>query len=40
MGDAAEEVKVRHIGNCLKADPAYGAGVAAAMGIDLSKVNG
>ena len=35
MGDAPQEVKVRHIGNCLKADPAYGAGVAAALGIAL-----
>ena len=26
MGDAPKEVKVRHIGNCLKADPAYGKG--------------
>jgi catalase len=33
MGDAPEEIKVRHIGNCLKADPAYGAGVAKALGL-------
>ncbi len=33
MGDAPREVKVRHIGNCLKADPAYGKGVADALGI-------
>lgn len=39
MGDAPQEVKVRHIGNCLKADPAYGAGVAAALGIALSEVS-
>ncbi len=32
MGDAPKEVKVRHIGNCLKADPAYGKGVADALG--------
>jgi catalase len=38
MGDAPKEVKVRHIGNCLKADPAYGAGVAKALGIPLSDV--
>jgi len=38
MGDAPEEIKVRHIGNCLKADPAYGQGVADAMGISLRKV--
>jgi catalase len=33
MGDAPKEIKLRHIGNCLKADPAYGAGVAKALGI-------
>jgi len=38
MGDAPKEVKVRHIGNCLKADPAYGAGIAKALGIPLSDV--
>lgn len=36
--NAPEKVKLRHIGNCLKADPDYGAGVAKAMGIDLSQV--
>eukprot|EP00831_Metopus_contortus_P060142 TRINITY_DN52057_c0_g1_i1.p2 TRINITY_DN52057_c0_g1~~TRINITY_DN52057_c0_g1_i1.p2 ORF type:complete len:117 (+),score=8.36 TRINITY_DN52057_c0_g1_i1:207-557(+) len=38
MGDAPEMIKIRHIGNCLKADPVYGEGVAKALGIDLSKV--
>ena len=38
MGDAPEFIKIRHIGNCLKADPAYGEGVAKALGIPLSKV--
>ena len=38
MGDAPKMVKVRHIGNCLKADPAYGKGVADALGIPLSAV--
>jgi catalase len=38
MGDAPKEVKIRHIGNCLKADPAYGKGVADALGIPLSEV--
>jgi catalase len=38
MGDAPKEVKVRHIGNCLKADRAYGEGVAKALGISLSEV--
>jgi catalase len=37
-GDAPKEIKVRHIGNCLKADPAYGKGVAEALGIPLSEV--
>jgi len=37
MGDAAEEVKARHIANCAKADPAYGEGVAQALGIATSK---
>jgi catalase len=34
MGDAPKEIKIRHIGNCLKADPAYGKGLADALGID------
>jgi catalase len=38
MGDAPREVKLRHIGNCLKADPAYGKGVADALGIPLKDV--
>jgi catalase len=38
MGDAPREIKIRHIGNCLKADPAYGKGVAEALGIPLSEV--
>ena len=38
MGDAPRQVKLRHIGNCLKADPAYGKGVAQALGIPLSKL--
>ena len=33
MGDAPEEIKRRHIANCAKADPAYGAGVAKALGL-------
>jgi catalase len=33
LGDAPDEVKRRHIGNCLKADPAYGEGVARALGL-------
>ncbi|HST28139.1 MAG TPA: catalase [Rudaea sp.] len=33
MGDAPEFIKRRHIDNCAKADPAYGAGVAKALGL-------
>ncbi len=38
MGDAPEFIKVRHIRNCLQADPAYGAGVADALGIPMARV--
>ena len=38
LGDAPKEIKIRHIGNCLKADPAYGKGVAKALGIPLPDV--
>ena len=38
MGDAPKEIKVRQIGNCLKADPAYGEGVAKALGIEMSEI--
>ena len=38
IGDAPKEIQIRHIGNCLKADPAYGKGVADALGISLSEV--
>ena len=38
MGDAPRQIKLRHIGNCVKADPAYGKGVADALGIPLSEV--
>jgi catalase len=37
MGDAPKEIKIRHIGNCYKADPAYGEGVAKALGIDINE---
>ncbi len=37
MGDAPESVKLRHIGNCMKAEPAYGEGVAAALGLPMSE---
>jgi len=38
IANANHEIKVRHIGNCLKADPAYGEGVAKAIGVPLSEV--
>ncbi|OGV76525.1 MAG: catalase [Methylotenera sp. RIFCSPLOWO2_02_FULL_45_14] len=34
VGGASVEVQKRHIENCSKADPAYGAGVAKALGLD------
>lgn len=37
MGDAPREIKLRHIANCLKADPAYGEGVAKALGLPASE---
>lgn len=37
MGDCDEIIKIRHIGNCYKADPGYGRGVADALGIPYSK---
>lgn len=36
--DAPKEIKIRHIGNCMKADRAYGQGVADALEISLSEV--
>jgi len=36
MDDAPEMIKIRHVDNCLKADPAYGEGVAKALGIPLN----
>jgi len=39
MGDAPKEIKTRHIGNCLKADEAYGKGIAKELGISISEVN-
>jgi catalase len=39
MGDAPKEIKLRHIGNCTKADPAYGEGVARALGFPASELS-
>lgn len=33
LGDAPRHVKQRHVDNCRRADPAYGDGVAAALGM-------
>ncbi len=38
MGDAPKEIKIRHIRHCHKADPAYGQGVANALGISMSEI--
>ena len=38
MGDAPKEIKIRHIGNCLKADQAYGEGVARALDISMAEL--
>jgi hypothetical protein len=37
MGDARLHIKERHIRNCWRADPAYGEGVARALGIDVKQ---
>lgn len=37
MGDSELFIKQRHVRNCSKADPAYGAGVAEALGINLAE---
>jgi catalase len=38
MGDIPKEIKIRHIRNCLKADPAYGKGLAKTLKIPLNEV--
>lgn len=35
IGDAPREIQLRHIANCMKADPAYGKGVADALKIQI-----
>jgi len=37
MGDCKLFIKQRHVRNCYKADPAYGKGVAEALGISLEE---
>ena len=38
IGPAPQDIQIRHIAHCLKADPAYGQGIADALGIALSEV--
>ncbi|MDD3535568.1 MAG: catalase [Candidatus Cloacimonetes bacterium] len=39
MGDAPKMIKIRHIQNCCKVEPAYGEGVANALGIPMTEVH-
>lgn len=39
VGQADKFIQVRHIQNCFKADPAYGEGVAKALGLTMQEVN-
>lgn len=38
IGPAPREIKIKHIGHCMKADQAYGKGLADALGIPFSEV--
>jgi catalase len=38
LAGVPQEIQLRHVGNCLKADPAYGKGVAKALGIPSGKL--
>jgi len=40
IAPAPDFVKIRHIGNCLKADRAYGEGLAKALGIRIEEATG
>jgi catalase len=39
VGNAEKFIQVRHIQNCFKADPAYGAGVARALNMTMEEVD-
>ena len=39
MDGVEKHIKFRHIAHCYKADPAYGEGVAKALGISMEDVN-
>jgi catalase len=36
-GNTSQEIQLRQICHCFRADPAYGMGVARALGIDLEE---
>jgi len=38
VGGAPKDIQLRHIGNCMKADRAYGEGVATALGISVNEL--
>ncbi len=38
VGGAPREIQLRHIRHCFKADPAYGEGIAAALGIGADEI--
>lgn len=40
MDGADRHIKIRHIGHCIQADPAYGEGMSGALGIPLTEVLG
>jgi catalase len=37
LGGATQDVQQRHVANCMKADPAYGKGVAEALGLKVKE---
>jgi len=39
VGGAQQFIQIRHIRNCYKADPAYGTGVAKALGLTIEEVD-
>ena len=39
VGGAEQFIQERHIKNCFKADPAYGKGVAKALGLEIDKID-
>ena len=38
MQGTTKEIQLRHINNCYKADPAYGEGVARALGVPVDEI--